>query len=423
MNNSSEINTAPNLLKLENNNCNNITTNLVASNSEICLDNSNQIKKESDSLQTTVAATTTTAASTATTATTIAPYIIQNGNIYQVTSNNQLISRNSIQVNQIGANNTIVVPTVKLENPRQTINLNAHSLLNSNTLSTLNIINTKLNKTTATSGNQIKLTTLKNGTLLNINSLPNGCKSRIIFKTPINLNASDSNNFQLKPPTTTATTMATTTTKQVLVVPNTNNSNILHLQNNNNSSNNNNINNNESVQVMPVTNSNISSSPSVKPTKSPQQTVQYYLSNTYNNNTNLQASNQIIDNKTVTLMPSINTNTLTVPIQQQQQQQQIQTHIIQPISNLNNNNNNNIITNSVANATCTTFVDTNKGNNSLTIPSNMNSSVVNLIQNTDIPTEKLNKNGKPRVNKILDNLEICLIDGSSIRSFIKFDPI
>ena len=41
-------------------------------------------------------------------ATTAAPYIIQNGNIYQLTSNNQLISRNSIQLTNGDSNANLI---------------------------------------------------------------------------------------------------------------------------------------------------------------------------------------------------------------------------------------------------------------------------------------------------------------------------
>ena len=326
------------------------TATTVATNIDTSFDDANT-KKESSS-NATIQLLQQQQMSTAT-ATTAAPYIIQNGNIYQLTSNNQLISRNSIQVNQINTNTTPNANLTVMPATKQTININAPSLLSQGNVA-LNILNSKLINT----NNNIKVATLKNGTLLNINTLPNSsvCKNRIIFKAPVVNLASD---YQLK------------TTKQVLIVPNTNNSNVVQqqqqqqiLQHVNNAG--------DSISIVSGSNNAVT-----RPVKSPQQTVQYYLSNNFSssntpnttttsNTTNViniaslsgqdlsSAANgstikilsnqnaQVELNKAASLLTTVNTNTapvgttntmlpvmvasnqqfLQLPLQQQQQHQQ-----------------------------------------------------------------------------------------------------
>jgi len=113
---------------------------------------------------------------TTTAGTTASPYIIQNGNIYQLTANNQLISRNTIQLNQI---QSATAPALNDQQQQSTVPPKQI------------IINpcTQLN-------NRIKMTTIKNGsptTFLNLNT----SKGKVIYRTqPISTNTTSNSSDQ-----------------------------------------------------------------------------------------------------------------------------------------------------------------------------------------------------------------------------------
>ena len=271
----------------------NSATNIQNVNNNLTNSNSNQIENNHTSSKsetsTPTTSTTTPTTNTTTTTTTAAPYIIQNGNIYQLTANNQLVSRNSIQVNQINTKLNINAPA---------------SLLNQGNVS-LKLVNTGGSLTST--GSNLKLATLKNSTVLNISSMP---KNRIIFKAPINLNSGGlvseaAPNFiqqSAKPPA-----------KQVLIVPNTNNSNVQqqHLPQA--------IEDQAKPVASSILNNNINlntasnSSALARPAKSPQQTVQYYLSNGFSNSS-VSSACASVDNSNLS-----KTLTLNAPMQSQQQ--------------------------------------------------------------------------------------------------------
>jgi hypothetical protein len=130
-------------------------------------------------------------------ATTAAPYIIQNGNIYQLTSNNTLISRSSIQLTN-ETNTNIIQLNIKqdgqqMQDQTQSFNQDLLSTTNqdntfSNFLPSRNVLNMNKN---------IKLTSVKNGSILNLNTNTN--KNRIIYKTPtVSNQLTDQLNAQIK---------------------------------------------------------------------------------------------------------------------------------------------------------------------------------------------------------------------------------
>lgn len=130
--------------------------------------------------------------SASTSGTTAAPYIIQNGNIYQLTSNNQLISRSSIQINQISTDNNNS-DSMQLANSSDLAqNKLPISTINLNNIRQLNMLNPKITPLITNNGvtnptnpnSNLKLTTIKSGTVLNLNTANR--KSRIIYSNHFN---------------------------------------------------------------------------------------------------------------------------------------------------------------------------------------------------------------------------------------------
>ena len=131
--------------------------------------------------------------SASTSGTTAAPYIIQNGNIYQLTSNNQLISRSSIQINQISTDNNNS-DSMQLANSAELAqNKLPISTINLNNIRQLNMLNPKITPLITNNGvtnptnpnSNLKLTTIKSGTVLNLNTANR--KSRIIYSKNLSL--------------------------------------------------------------------------------------------------------------------------------------------------------------------------------------------------------------------------------------------
>lgn len=131
--------------------------------------------------------------SASTSGTTAAPYIIQNGNIYQLTSNNQLISRSSIQINQISTDNNNS-DSMQLANSSDLAqNKLPISTINLNNIRQLNMLNPKITPLITNNGvtnptnpnSNLKLTTIKSGTVLNLNTANR--KSRIIYSKNLSL--------------------------------------------------------------------------------------------------------------------------------------------------------------------------------------------------------------------------------------------
>ena len=131
--------------------------------------------------------------SASTSGTTAAPYIIQNGNIYQLTSNNQLISRSSIQINQISTDNNNS-DSMQLANSADLAqNKLPISTINLNNIRQLNMLNPKITPLITNNGvtnptnpnSNLKLTTIKSGTVLNLNTANR--KSRIIYSKNLSL--------------------------------------------------------------------------------------------------------------------------------------------------------------------------------------------------------------------------------------------
>lgn len=131
--------------------------------------------------------------SASTSGTTAAPYIIQNGNIYQLTSNNQLISRSSIQINQISTDNNNS-DSMQLANSSDLAqNKLPISTINLNNIRQLNMLNPKITPLMTNNGvtnptnpnSNLKLTTIKSGTVLNLNTANR--KSRIIYSKNLSL--------------------------------------------------------------------------------------------------------------------------------------------------------------------------------------------------------------------------------------------
>lgn len=246
------------------------------------------------------------------TGTTASPYIIQNGNIYQLTANNQLISRNTIQLNQIVSSNT-----QQNEVLLQTTPVNLQST------APKQIIINQPNQ-----NNRIRMTTIKNGsTFLNLNT-----KGKVIYRTTNTTSNNDSittsspllaSNLTTTPQIRTINIQQPTTSKQIIISNGTaNNTSRLSTLINNNNNNNNKPqpsiivlapNSNPSIQQQqkPITLKSVIEQPSLKPINSikplsvtkiqslndSNQQLQYYLSNSPATSTqflNDSNSNQLI---------------------------------------------------------------------------------------------------------------------------------
>lgn len=94
------------------------------------------------------------------------PFIIQNGNIYQLNSNNQIVATKSNNTNgQNDANNSS--NTVSSNSNQVVLGMKNTTLNSPNINGTKNVIlNTNLNQ-------KIKMTKVKNGTVLNLNTSNN----------------------------------------------------------------------------------------------------------------------------------------------------------------------------------------------------------------------------------------------------------
>lgn len=96
------------------------------------------------------------------------PFIIQNGNIYQLNSNNQLVpTRNNISNNTNGQNVVNTSNVVSSNSNQVVLGMKSPTINASNINGTKSVI---LNTQQGNLNPKIKMTTIKNGTVLNLNT-------------------------------------------------------------------------------------------------------------------------------------------------------------------------------------------------------------------------------------------------------------